>query len=262
MIKLIVTDLDGTLLNDRHQVPERFWEITERLFNKGIRFSIASGRPYFSIKEHFEPIMDKIYTISDNGSFIVHQQAEVSSKPLPANMIADLITTARTVPDAWPVLCGKEQWYIENADEGLVNRIAVFHKKFKLVEDLTKVEEAVLKLSLCDLRGANDNSYPYYKHYEDRLQIAAGGSAWLDITRPDANKGAAVQVLQQLHDVTPDETLVFGDFMNDYEMMKVATHSYAMKNAYPKILETANFVTEKDNNEGGVLDVIERLCFS
>jgi hydroxymethylpyrimidine pyrophosphatase-like HAD family hydrolase len=49
--------------------------------------------------------------------------------------------------------------------------------------------------------------------------------------------------------------------MNDYEMMKTATYSYAMKNAYSKLKEAAKFITEKDNNEGGVLDVIEKLCF-
>jgi hydroxymethylpyrimidine pyrophosphatase-like HAD family hydrolase len=89
-----------------------------------------------------------------------------------------------------------------------------------------------------------------------------GGAKWLDITRTDVNKGEAVQILQSLHNISPDETLVFGDFMNDYEMMKAATYSYAMKNANPKLKEVANFVTDKDNNEAGILDVIEALCFN
>ena len=67
-------------------------------------------------------------------------------------------------------------------------------------------------------------------------------------------------MLQSLNNISPDETLVFGDFMNDYEMMKTAKYSYAMKNANPKLIEVANFVTDKDNNEAGILEVIERLC--
>lgn len=261
MIKLIVTDLDGTLLKDDHEVPERFWGIADRLFNKGIKLAIATGRPYFSITDKFSSIMDHIYAIADNGSFILHQQNEILSKPLPKEEIEALVLAGRAIDSAWPVLCGKDVWYIENNEQALIERILPYHGQFKIVDDLTKVEEAVLKMSVCDLSGSANNSYLRYKPFEERLKIALGGSIWLDVTRTDANKGEAVQMLQKLHQITPDETLVFGDFMNDYEMMKAATYSYAMKNAYPGLKEAANFVTEKDNNEEGILDVIEALCF-
>lgn len=261
MIKLIVTDLDGTLLNDNKEVPERFWEIADRLFKKDIKLGIATGRPHFSITENFQSLMDHLYAISDNGSMIIHDKTELLSKPLPPHEIEALVITARSVPNAWPILCGKDFWYIEDSDSTLVEKILVYQKNFKIVDDLTKVNDAILKISVLDLMGAEQNSYPHYKQFENRLKIAAGGAIWLDITRTDANKGEAVRMLQQLNNIKPDETLVFGDFMNDYEMMQAATYSYAMKNAYPKILEVANFVTEKDNNEGGVLEVIEALCF-
>jgi Cof subfamily protein (haloacid dehalogenase superfamily) len=261
MIKLIVTDLDGTLLNDNHDVPERFWGIAERLFKKGIKLGIATGRPHFSITENFGSIMNHLYAISDNGSLIIHDKTELLSKPLPPHEIEALVIAARSVSNAWPILCGKDIWYLEDSDSMLIEKILIYHKNFKIVDDLTKVDDDILKMSVCDIMGAEQNSYPYFKQFENRLKIAVGGAIWLDITCTDANKGEAVQVLQQLNGIKPDETLVFGDFMNDYEMMKAATFSYAMKNAYPKIIEVANFVTEKDNNEDGILDVIEALCF-
>lgn len=260
MIKLIVTDLDGTLLTDYHQVPDRFWGIADRLFNKGIKLGIATGRPYFSITEKFAPIMDRIYAIADNGSFILHQETEILSKPLPRHEIDALVKAARNIAGAWPILCGKDIWYLEDNDEALLNKIIPYHGQFKIVDDLTKVEESVLKLSVCDLVDCATNTYPHYRAFEERLKVAVGGAVWLDVTRPDANKGEAVQMLQQRYGITRDETLVFGDFMNDYEMMQAATYSYAMKNAFPGLLEVANFVTEKDNNEEGILDVIEKLC--
>ena len=260
MIKLIVTDLDGTLLNDNHEVPARFWEIADRLFKKEIKLCIATGRSHFSITENFASIMDHLYAISDNGSMIIHDTTEILSKPLPAHEIAELIVTARAVPNAMPILCGKDCWFIENADDILIEKVLIYQKNFKIVEDLTTINEPILKITILDLLGAEKNSYPRFKQVDSNLKIAVGGAIWLDITRTDANKGEAVKVLQQLHNITPDETLVFGDFMNDYEMMQTATYSYAMKNAHPKILEVANYITEKNNNEGGVLDVIEALC--
>lgn len=262
MIKLIVTDLDGTLLNDSHEIPGRFWEIADRLFKKEIKLAIATGRPHFSIQENFQPIINKLYAVSDNGGLVIHNKTELLSKPLPPLEIEALITTARSVPNAWPILCGKDIWYVENSDSILIEKIRIYHKNFKIVSDLTKVTDAILKVTMCDILGAEHNSLPYFKHFADRLKIAVGGAIWLDITRMDANKGEAVRGLQQLNGITPDETLVFGDFMNDYEMMKAATYSYAMKNAHPAIIEAANFVTEKNNNEAGILDIIEAMCFS
>lgn len=262
MIKLIVTDLDGTLLKDNHDVPERFWEIVPQLLGKGIKLGIATGRPHFSINEKFQSIINELYSISDNGALILHDNETVLSKPLPKQEIAALVHTARPIENAWPILCGKDLWYIEDANEALIEKISAYHTNYKIVDDLTKVEDAVLKMSICDLAGADKNSYPHYKPFAGNLKVAMGGSIWLDITRTDANKGEAVQVLQQLHQITPDETLVFGDFMNDYEMMKAATYSYAMKNAFPAIIEAANYITDKDNNNGGVVEVIEALCLS
>lgn len=261
MIKLIVTDLDGTLLKDNHEIPEAFWEIAQRLINKDIKLGIATGRPYFSIAEKFSSIIDHIYAISDNGSLIVHDNTVLLSKPLPSHEIESLVTLARSVDHSWPILCGKDKWYLEDTDDALMEKVFHFHKNFEIVEDLTKLDVEILKMTVCDLAGSEQNSFPRYKHYENKLKIASGGAIWLDVTHPDVNKGEAVQVLQQLNNITPEETLVFGDFMNDYEMMKAAKYSYAMKNAYPKIIEAANFVTEKDNNEAGILEVIESLCF-
>lgn len=262
MIKLIVTDLDGTLLNDNHEVPERFWGIADRLFDKGIKFGIATGRPHFSITAKFETIVDQVYAISDNGSRIVHDKTDLLSKSLPPHEIEALVKTGRTVENAWPILCGREQWYLENTDDALMKATLAYHSNFKIVDDLTKVEEAILKVTVYDLAGSEQNSYPAYKHFENRLKLAVGGAKWLDIMRADVNKGEAVQILQSLHNISPDETLVFGDFMNDYEMMKTAKYSYAMKNANPRLIEVANYVTAKDNNEAGILDVIETLCFN
>jgi Cof subfamily protein (haloacid dehalogenase superfamily) len=262
MIRLVVTDLDGTLLNDQHEVPKRFWDITSRLFKKGIKLGIATGRPHFSITENFPPLMAHVYAISDNGSFIMYDKREILSKPLPHHEIAPLVQTARAIEGTFPVLCGKDCWFLESESPVLLEKVLIYQKNIQIVEDLAKVEDPILKMSVLDLRGADQYSYPHYVQFADRLKVALGGALWVDVTRADANKGEAVQLLQQLNGISADETLVFGDFMNDFEMMKAAKYSYAMKNAYPKIIEAANFITEKDNNEEGVLDVIEALCLN
>ena len=76
-----------------------------------------------------------------------------------------------------------------------------------------------------------------------------------------ANKGVALQHIQKVLNIKPEETMVFGDMFNDLEMIQGAHHSYAMKNAHPEIIKAANFVTAFDNNNSGVVDVIKKVCF-
>ena len=73
------------------------------------------------------------------------------------------------------------------------------------------------------------------------------------------NKGNAITHLQRILEITPEETVVFGDHMNDVEMIQCAKHSYAMKNAQEELKALAKYVTEYDNNEAGVVKEIEKI---
>ena len=73
------------------------------------------------------------------------------------------------------------------------------------------------------------------------------------------NKGDAISHLQAHLGITPDETMVFGDHLNDVEMIQYATHSYAMKNAQDELKAIAAYVTEYDNNEAGVVRTIQKV---
>ena len=140
-----------------------------------------------------------------------------------------------------------------------MKEIGNFYKKFEIVEDLKRVEDVVFKVTLCDFMDAERNSYLYYKDYEKDYKIAVGGKIWLDISNPNADKGNAIKKIQEKFGITFEETVVFGDFLNDLEMMKVAHYSYAMKNAHPEIIKASSFVTEFDNNNNGVLKTIKKL---
>ena len=84
------------------------------------------------------------------------------------------------------------------------------------------------------------------------------GPHWVDVLSPTANKGRAVRRLQEELGVTPDQTMVFGDFLNDLEMMDAATYSFAMANAHPLLKERANWVAPT-NNANGVVRTIRTV---
>jgi hypothetical protein len=92
------------------------------------------------------------------------------------------------------------------------------------------------------------------------LQVTVSGEIWLDITAKGANKGVAIKALQEKLGINFDETMVFGDYLNDLEMMEVAYHSYAMENAHEDLKKVARF-TAKSNDENGVVEVIKSHIF-
>ena len=78
------------------------------------------------------------------------------------------------------------------------------------------------------------------------------GAHWVDVLSPTANKGRPIREVQKALGVTPDQTMVFGDFLNDLEMMDAATYSFAMANAHPLLKERARWVAPTNNANGVV----------
>lgn len=262
MIKLIGFDLDGTLLTDNKQLPPDFWDVAADLLRKDVAILIASGRPFHNVATVFDELREDLYFACDNGTYVVHGYEELLVNPLPKASVNKFIEISRVLKEVYPVMCGKNMAFIENKDPEFMKQALKYYQEYKVLDDLTEVDELVLKISLCDLKDAEANSYPHFRQFEDDYSIAISGKIWLDITDLNGNKGTALQAIQQKLGVTADETLVFGDYLNDMGLIKNAKYSYAMKNAHPQLKEAAKFVTRRDNNEFGVMEVIEELVMN
>ncbi|GAB3006691.1 HAD family hydrolase [Niabella terrae] len=259
MIKLIAIDLDGSLLTDDKRLPPDFFQIAGELQRRGILLTIASGRPLSNIRSVFEPIKEQIYFASDNGSYLVFQDQELIVNSLDHAALVKFIGISRQIPETYPVLCGKNIAYVEHLDEVFQQQALKYYQEYVVVKDLATVQDEILKVSLCDLIGSEVNSYPFYKAFENEYQVVVSGQLWLDITNKDASKATAIRKIQQQTGIRPEETLVFGDYLNDTDMIREAAYSYAMKNAHPQILQLAKFVTNLDNNHYGVTETIKQL---
>lgn len=259
MIKLVITDMDGTLLNDRHEIHPDFWEIEEKLLDKNILVAVASGRQYYNLIEQFDRLKDRMIFFAENGSYVVHKGKELYTDTMDRQQANIFIEEGRKAKDCNLVLCGIESAYVEHNNDAFKNEIQKFYKRLKVVDDLTKVDDKVLKVTLCNKSGVEENTYPLFEKFKDDYKVAIASPIFIDIMTKTANKGNAIRGVQQKLNISPEETLVFGDYLNDLEMMQNAKYSYAMKNAHPEIIKVSNFVTDYDNNENGVLRTIEKL---
>ena len=256
-----MADMDGTLLDDSKSLSHNFWEIEEKLADKGIIFSVASGRQFYNLIEKFDKIKDRMLFLAENGTYVFYKGKEIHVNPLDKVSADKFLKIGRQIEGANLILCGKNSAYVESSDSKFLAEAQQFYKRIKRVNDLTEVEDDVLKVTVCDFKGAEKNAYHHFKEYEKEYKVAVAGKIWLDMTNVTANKGTAIQMIQKELGISFEETMVFGDFLNDMEMMQSGKHSYAMKNAHPEIIKASAFVTQFDNNNNGVMETISKVCF-
>jgi hypothetical protein len=261
-IRLIACDMDGTLLDDDDAVHDDFWPLIDQLHARGIVFCPASGRQYYNLVERFEPIADEVIFIAENGTFVVRQGRELSSDCLDRGVARDLIDVARGLTargaDVGAVLCGKASAYIERTDPPFREEVDKYYHRLEVVDDLNAVDDDVLKVAVFDFVSSEEISAPAYAHFLSTHQVVVSGQHWLDVMDLHANKGSGIRHIQDALGITRDQTMVFGDFLNDLEMMDEATYSFAMANAHPALAARARY-RAPGNTDNGVVRTIKSV---
>jgi len=262
-IRLIVADMDGTLLDDDNELHEHFWPLVHELNRLGILFCPASGRQYYNLRDRFADIADEIVFIAENGTYVVRRDREVSSDGLDlpaARRVVDAVRVSIAAGvDAGIVVCGKRSAYIDRTDAPFRAEIDRYYTRLEVVDDLLEVsDDEVLKISVFDFGSAEHTTAPGLAGFRQTHLVTVSSAHWVDITSPTANKGRAIRHLQDAFAITPAQTMVFGDFLNDLEMMDAAEYSFAMDNAHPLLRERARFVAPP-NSENGVVRTISSV---
>ena len=260
-VKMVVSDMDGTLLNSNHEVSAQFFELFKELKKRNILFVAASGRQYNSIVNKLHSIKDDILVIAENGGYVVQKGQELLSTPLEKDKQIKILETLESVTNVHPVLCGKRNAYITNQSDAFVNLLRQYYSEFKIVDDLYTIDSEILKVAIYHFESSEEFTYPAVKHLEGDLKVKVSGANWVDISSPNANKGFALEKMQKRFGISPEETMVFGDYNNDLEMLGKAKYSFAMENAHANVLEAASYKTTSNDNYG-VENILKKMLYS
>lgn len=257
-IRLIVTDMDGTLLNSNYEMSPEFPALYEELKNRNIIFVPASGRQMSGITKYFADQQQEMAFIAENGGYVIYKDQELFVDQMNHDFVVDIIKTVREIPGARAVLSAKSKAYYETEDPDFVQFFTKFYTANEKVEDLTKiVDDGCFKIAVYHPEGSEKNVLPFLKHFEKyNLEVVVSGEFWLDIMNKDINKGIALERMQTFLNITPEQTMAFGDYMNDIQMLQNTHYSYAMQNAHPAVKEVANFEAGSNDNFG-VLKTIQ-----
>lgn len=252
--------MDGTLLNSNHEVSNRFFELFRKMKQRGIQFVAASGRQYSSMVSKLDSIKDDMIFISENGAYVKKQEEVLLTTPINTKNIHEILKLMKEVKDAHPVLCSKNNAYVNGTSNKFISLLKEYYSEFEIVKNQSDVTNEVLKVAIYHFESSEQFIYPAVKHLEDSLKVKVSGSNWVDISHQNAHKGYALEKVMKEYGIASNELLVFGDYNNDIEMLQLSDYSFAMANAHPNVKEVAKFETS-NNNEFGVEVILEKLLY-
>lgn len=260
MIKLIATDVDGTLVEEGSpNLNPEFYDVILKLKERGILFAAASGRQYASIYRLFEPVADQMIFIAENGGYVVCRGRQIECKALDRSDFEEVVHFIRRQKDCFILVNDPDQAYTESRDTEFIQWLLGGYKaQLQQVEDVTALNTPIVKTALYCKGDAAAMAAAMKERFGDRVNIMASGQHWVDVVRADVDKGAALARIQQLMGIKKEETMAFGDNNNDIGMLLCAGESYAVANAREEAKRAARHITDR-NVEDGVLKVLRTL---
>ncbi|MGC1417567.1 MAG: Cof-type HAD-IIB family hydrolase [Candidatus Acidiferrum sp.] len=253
-IKMVIADVDGTLVTQEKVLTKRAVEAVLRLHDAGIQFSVTSGRPPQGMAMLIDPLKLVQPLAAFNGGVLIEPDLEtvVEQNFLAAGVpeqVIDLIEKHGL--DVW--IYTATEWFVRD-----VNGPHVAREQWtvKFPPKVVKTFDGLLG-SVAKIVGVSDNLEGVAKCEKDVQQaggehVSAARSQpyYLDVTHPKANKGEVVLALSKLLDIPAGAIATLGDMPNDVLMFKKSGVSIAMGNASKEVQASATYVTATNENEG------------
>ena len=256
MIRMIASDLDGTLLMNKAQtLPEDIFPLIRQLKELGILFVAASGRQYPNMKRLFGTMADEISYISENGALAVEHE-QVLYQDSFDRVLADKIIHAILAKENAEFTCSaKDYHYLMPKTQQFTKLMTeVVKNDCKFVRNLDEMTDPIMKLAVYEPGGVTPETTRYWvERFKNDCTVVTSGNEWIDFIPFGTNKAKGILKLQEKHHISPEECMAFGDEYNDIEMLKAVKYGFAMAHSKEGVKKAAAFETDR------VQTVLEKL---
>lgn len=248
-IKLIASDLDGTLLlNGAQDLRPDTCGYIRQLSEMGVIFFAASGRQYYNLQNLFAPVKDLIGYICENGCVSFFRGERLSKSAMNRKTAREIIRGILGHGACEVMASCEEVCYIQPKNEAFHRHIKDTVKYNVLaVHDILAVEEDYLKIAVYEHDGNTD-----FRHWQENFgtscDVVTSGREWIDFMPHGVNKGSALRHVLDVLGISPSECMAIGDNDNDREMMELAGYPVAVVSAKPQIRALAEIETDTVEN--------------
>ena len=253
--KLVVCDMDGTLLTSQHRISDYTADIIKKIEKKGVKFLIATGRPFLDAKHYKDTLNLSSFLITSNGARAHNEKNEVIvAEDIPQKFTEKLLSYDLDRKKYHRNIYLDNDWFIEYEIEGLRE----FHEEsgFQFqITDLDKFKNgAVTKIFfLAEENDLEKLEKKLVKDLENDLSITISSPYCLEFIKKGVNKAETLKKVLKILDISPNEVIAFGDSMNDYEMLSFVGKPFIMGNANKRLIESLpNVEVIGNNNEDAI----------
>lgn len=240
MIKLIASDMDGTLLDDAGNVPRETFDIIQSLNDCGIRFVASSGRRFDTLSEQFAPVAGLMDFVASNGAQVVVGGRLVDREVFSHAAVCRLHRITGMFDNLHLALFDQKRSYLlddesvfeREIDKNLPNPV----RAFEVPSPETSIIKASVYVSDAEVM---DMSYALSRELGDDFVFAPSGRKWIDVMQRGVSKATGIRQVMEAHGIACSEVMAFGDSMNDYEILRMVGMPVAMGNARSAIKQIA-----------------------
>jgi len=260
-IALVLADVDGTLVTPEKELTARAIAAVRRLKQAGIAFAVTSGRPPRGMAMLVQPLELELPIAAFNGGIYVRPDMSVIEEhSIDAGFVGQVIALlGKGGLDVW--LYRGADWLVRDAGAPHIRKEAdTVRFEPTVVESFEGVADGVVKIVGIsdDLDAVARAEAAARERFGDHVSAARSQPYYLDVTHPEANKGAVVRYLSRIYDIPPSRIATLGDQPNDVLMFAHSGLSIAMGNSDREVQRAARRVTASNSEEGFAL-AIERF---
>ncbi len=270
-LKLIVFDLDGTLLDSSNQIGEETIHLVNELKGKGIKFSFASGRLHSAIVEHAEKLQLQVPIISLDGALIKNNANSkvIFESYIPERYVKKAIKLADRFLLKVALCHGDAIYYTEHNSliPDLLDKFGAIYKEVDSYDNYLKntleiVVTGDYKESIKYLQSKMMFPYTFGVNTSYYKSHSRGDLYYFEARRQGCTKGTGLKRLAKHLKIKTSETAVMGDWYNDRALFETAGVKVAVANAVPEIKRIADLVTKRTNDEDATAEFIKMVLDS
>ena len=245
MIRLIASDLDGTLIpNGMQSLNPILFPIIKELKKRGILFVSASGRQLASQRGLFGEMADDISYIAENGALCIHNGKCIYSGEMKRDTADAILRALASLPSCKVLVSCPDTCYILSGDDAFLHHVRdVLHNDTTVTDCFDTISEPILKIAAWDTVDVSRSADALQALSFPDIKVATSGNDWIDFIPTYCNKGTALSALLRHLHIDPADCISFGDQQNDVEMLTLTGISYAMESGVTEAKAAATATT-------------------
>ena len=262
--KIVFSDIDGTVLNSKHELLASTIKAVQKLALKNIPFVLVSARMPKAMKLILDEMNVKMPMISYGGALVLDEQNQI----LHDDKINKLDTKAiiDEIELLWPDnvvinYYSDDNWFVKDKDNKAVKREEnITNVKASQADFKELINKDILPNKILCMTKANISSKieAVLQEKFPQLNIVRSSDILIEIMNKDVSKANGIEVLLHHLNMTPAQAIAFGDNYNDLTMLNFVGRGVVMQNAPEEIRKEAKYIT-KSNNEDGIYEYLKQI---